>query len=56
MFWWSWSRLSKPAWIPKLIAGLTLAYILTDAVARDSFALVTPQISAVFFPHPSLFA
>lgn len=32
MVWWRWFRLSRPAWMPRAAAGLTLLYAASDAV------------------------
>ena len=37
MVWWYWFRLSKPAWMPKAIAGLMVLYMVTKAIGGDFF-------------------
>jgi serine phosphatase RsbU (regulator of sigma subunit) len=49
MVWWVWFRLRNPAWIPKSIAGLTLLYMLSEAVGENFFfAVVSHPVSVAF--------
>ncbi len=49
MVWWIWFRLRSPAWIPKAIAGLTLLYILSDALGGNFFfTVISFRVSAAF--------
>lgn len=47
MVWWHWFRLQRPAWAPRVIGGLTLAYtVLGLLVARFmlNYAQISPRI------------
>ena len=49
MVWWVWFRLRNPAWIPKSIAGLTLLYMLSEALGENLFVtVVSHPVSAAF--------
>jgi hypothetical protein len=49
MVWWVWFRLRYPAWMPKLIAGLTVLYMLSGALGLDLFFTLLPHpVSASF--------
>ncbi len=39
MTWWSWLRLDRPAWMPRVIAGLTLLYMGAQWLGRSWFPL-----------------
>jgi hypothetical protein len=48
MVWWVWFRLRYPAWMPKVIAGMALLHMVSDALGRDLFSTVIPHpISAI---------
>jgi hypothetical protein len=48
MVWWHWFRLRRPAWMPKLIGGLMLLYMVTKAIGGDFFygADLYPPVTA----------
>ena len=47
--WWFWFRLRRPPWVPKVVAGLTLLYGLSNALGEDLFYALTPHgVSAAF--------
>ncbi|MHB1958585.1 MAG: PP2C family protein-serine/threonine phosphatase [Acidobacteriaceae bacterium] len=49
MVWWVWFRLRSPAWIPKAIAGLTLLYMLSEALGENFFVtVISHPVSAAF--------
>ena len=49
MVWWVWFRLRNPAWIPNSIAGLTLLYMLSEALGENLFVtVVSHPVSAAF--------
>jgi hypothetical protein len=49
MVWWAWFRLRRPAWLPKIIAVLTLLYMASDALGEDLFFNLIPHpVSAAF--------
>ncbi|HTX77432.1 MAG TPA: SpoIIE family protein phosphatase [Terracidiphilus sp.] len=49
MVWWTWFRLRRPAWMPTVIAVLTLLYAATDALGEDLFISVIPlHVGAAF--------
>jgi Stage II sporulation protein E (SpoIIE) len=49
MVWWVWFRLRSPDWMPRVIVGITLLYMVSDALGRDLFSTVIPyQISTPF--------
>ena len=49
MVWWVWFRLRRPAWLPKLIAGLTLLYMVSNALGEDLFFGAIPHPVGVAF-------
>jgi hypothetical protein len=49
MVWWTWFRLHRPAWMPRLIAALTAAYVVSNTIAVDVFfGLVSQPVVAAF--------
>jgi serine phosphatase RsbU (regulator of sigma subunit) len=49
MVWWVWFRLRSPAWIPKAIAGLTLLYMLSEALGENFLVtVISHPVSAAF--------
>ena len=54
MVWWVWFRLRRPAWTGKLLVGLTLLYMLSDALGEDIFFTAIPHRVSVFFHLVSL--
>ncbi len=49
MVWWVWFRLRSPAWMPKAIAGLTLLYMLSEALGENFFVTaISHPVSATF--------
>ncbi len=48
MVWWVWFRLRRPAWVPKLIAGLTLLSMLSTALGEDFFPAIPHPVGVVF--------
>jgi hypothetical protein len=48
MVWWVWFRLRRPAWLPKLVAGLTLLYMLSDALGEDLFLAIPHPVGVAF--------
>ncbi len=48
MVWWVWFRLRRPAWLPKLIAGLTLLYMLSQALGNDYFLAIPHPVGVAF--------
>ena len=54
MVWWIWFRLRRPAWMPKLVAGLTLLYMLSQALGQDFFFTAIPHPVGVLFHSVSL--
>ncbi len=54
MVWWIWFRLRRPAWMPKLVAGLTLLYMLSQALGQDFFFTAIPHPVGVVFHSVSL--
>jgi hypothetical protein len=48
MVWWVWFRLRRPAWLPKLIARLTLLYMLSQALAGDYFLAIPHPVGVAF--------
>jgi len=49
MTWWFWFRLRRPPWVPKVVAGLTLLYGLSNAIGEDLFYTLTPHRVSVAF-------
>ena len=54
MVWWVWFRLRRPAWMPQLVAGLTLVYMLSNALGGDFFFTAIPHPVGVLFHSVSL--
>ncbi len=54
MVWWVWFRLRRPAWLPRVIAGLTLLYMLSNALGEDLFFTAIPHPVGVAFHSVSL--
>jgi hypothetical protein len=40
LVWWIWFRLTRPAWVPRAIGLLTVAYMLSQALGGDYFSAV----------------
>jgi hypothetical protein len=47
--WWTWFRLQRPAWIPRLIGGLTLVYLVCSLLGQDLFITVMPHAVSMQF-------
>jgi hypothetical protein len=47
MVWWVWFRLRRPAWLPSVIAALTLTYMVFGALAEDILPWVPPHLVSV---------
>jgi hypothetical protein len=47
MVWWVWFRLRRPAWVPRTIAALTLAYVVFGALAEDILPAPPPPLVGV---------
>ena len=56
MVWWVWFRLRRPAWIPGLIAGLTVVYGLAQGVGDHLLLPGLPAAAVRFFHALSLTA
>ncbi len=54
MVWWVWFQLRRPAWLPKLIAALTLLHILSNALGEEFFFTAVPHPVGVAFHYVSL--
>lgn len=54
MVWWAWFRLRRPAWMPKLIAAMTLLYMVFNLLGEDLFFTVIPHPVSVGFHLASL--
>ncbi len=54
MVWWVWFRLRRPAWLPKLVAGLTLLTMLSNALGEDFFFATIPHPVGIAFHFVSL--
>lgn len=55
MVWWKWFHLRRPAWIPRAIGGLTLAYMLFGIFAEGLLPGGTPRpLSVAFVAGPGL--
>jgi len=49
MTWRLWFRLSRPRWVPKVVAALILLYVLSSVLGDDLFYTLTPHaVSAAF--------
>jgi hypothetical protein len=48
MVWWVWFRLRRPAWVPGLIAGLTLLYMFSTALGEDLFLAIPHPVGVAF--------
>jgi hypothetical protein len=49
MVWWVWFRLQRPAWLPRVVAGLTVLYIVAGPIGDDLFFHIFPHPVAVAF-------
>jgi Stage II sporulation protein E (SpoIIE) len=47
MVWWVWFHLRSPAWVPKAIAALTLAYMVFGSLASGNLAGTPPHLVGV---------
>jgi len=54
MVWWRWFRLHRPVWMPKLIAVLTAAYMICDALGENLFFNAIPLPVSTGFHLASL--
>ncbi|MFZ0663493.1 MAG: SpoIIE family protein phosphatase [Acidobacteriaceae bacterium] len=54
MVWWTWFRLRRPAVVPKLIAVLTVLYMISDALGEDLFFNAIPHPVSTGFHLASL--
>ena len=54
MVWWVWFRMRRPAWLPKLIAGMMLLHMLANALGEDFFFTAVPHPVGVAFHFVSL--
>ena len=49
MVWWVWFRLQRPTWVPKAVAGLTLAFMAATVISEDLlYPLISIQVADVF--------
>lgn len=54
MVWWVWFGRQRPAWLPGAAAGLTLLYMISNAIAVELFYSFIPHSVAVGFEVVSL--
>lgn len=54
MVWWRWFRLQRPPWMPRLIAALTVSYMICDALGENLFFNVIPPSVSTGFHLASL--
>jgi hypothetical protein len=48
MVWWSWFRLSRPAWVPRALAALVGGYMISTLLSENLIATVSPGMDAAF--------
>jgi hypothetical protein len=49
MVWWVWFRLHRPSWLPTVVGGLTLIYIVAGSIGDDLFFHIFPHPAAAVF-------
>ena len=49
MVWWVWFRLHRPAWLPRVVGGLTLIYVVAGSIGDDLFFHIFPHPAAAVF-------
>jgi hypothetical protein len=54
MVWWAWFGLQRPSWLPRLMAGLTLLYMVSNILGEEIFFGFIPHAVAIHFVTLSL--
>ena len=54
MVWWVWFGRQRPAWLPRVAAGLALLYMISNTIGEDLFFTFVPHSVAAAFHAVSL--